>query len=72
RALWPSATVEDAMLPLDLVHTVTPETPVAEAWEVMGREKVSQLPVVSGGLLEGIISLDHISQILRSRGESQS
>jgi hypothetical protein len=28
--------------------------------EVMGREKVSQLPVVSDGRLEGIISLDHI------------
>jgi CBS domain-containing protein len=71
RALWPSTAVEDAMLPLDLVHTVTPETPASDAWEVMGREKVSQLPVVSGGRLEGIISLDHILQILRARGESQ-
>jgi len=71
RALWPSTAVEDAMLPLDLVHTVTPETPAADAWEVMGRERVSQLPVVSGGRLEGIISLDHILQILRARGESQ-
>jgi signal-transduction protein with cAMP-binding, CBS, and nucleotidyltransferase domain len=37
----------------------------------MGREKVSQLPVVSGGWLEGIVSLDHILQILRARAESQ-
>ena len=34
--------------------------------EEMGREKVSQLPVVSDGRLEGIISLDHILQILRA------
>jgi hypothetical protein len=40
-------------------------------FEVIGREKVSQLPVVSDGRLEGIISLDHILQILRARGESQ-
>jgi CBS domain-containing protein len=71
RALWPSTNVGDAMRPLDMVHTVTPETPLAEAWEVMGREKVNQLPVVSGGRLEGIISLDHILQVLRARGESQ-
>jgi Zn-dependent protease len=67
RSNWPYTTVRDAMRPLDLVHTVTPETPVAEAWEAMGREKVGQLPVVSGGRVEGIISLDHILQILRSR-----
>lgn len=67
RSLWPSAAVEDAMLPLDLIHTVTPETPVADVWDVMGREKVSQAPVVSGRRLEGIISLDRVLQVLRAR-----
>lgn len=71
RARWPYTTVDDAMLPLDLVHTVTPETPVAEALEMMGRERVSQLPVVSEGRLAGIISLDRILQLLQARGELQ-
>jgi CBS domain-containing protein len=71
RARWPYTTVDDAMLPLDRVHTIAPETPAAEALEVMGRERVSQLPVVSEGRLAGIISLDRLLQLLQARGELQ-
>jgi CBS domain-containing protein len=35
----------------------------------MGREDVNQLPVVSNGQLEGILTRGHVLQVLRSREE---
>jgi Zn-dependent protease len=56
RAQWPYRTVYDVMIPVEDMHAITPETPVMEALERMGRENVNQLPVASEGRLEGIIS----------------
>lgn len=36
--------------------TVTPETPVREALEILGQRHVSGAPVVNGGKLEGVIT----------------
>ncbi|HYE66664.1 MAG TPA: site-2 protease family protein [Pyrinomonadaceae bacterium] len=69
RARWPYTTVDDVMRPLDQLRTVKPDALVTEALEVMGREDVNQLPVVSDGRLEGIISRSHILQLLRTRAE---
>jgi CBS domain-containing protein len=57
------------MLPLDRLRTVRPDTPVTEALEIMGRADVNQLPVMSNGRLEGIISRDQIVQFLVTRAE---
>ena len=43
--------------------------PAMEALETMGREDVNQLPVMSGGRVEGIVSRAHVLQVLRSRAE---
>ncbi len=69
RARWPTTTVASAMLPLEKLRTVEPDTPVAEALETMGRENVNQLPVVSGGRLEGMFSRGHVLQLLQTRAE---
>jgi CBS domain-containing protein len=69
RARWPYTTVDDVMLPLGQVRTVTPETPVTEVLEVMAREDLNQLPVVSDGDLAGFISRGHILQLLQNRAE---
>ena len=69
RARWPYTTVDGAMRPLEQLHTVTPDTSVTEALDVMGRDDVNQLPVVSNGRLEGIISRGHILQLLQTRAE---
>src|SRR4030095_15857143 len=53
RKLWPYKTVSDVMKPIEQIYTVDPETPAAEALEIIGREGVSQLPVVSHGRLAG-------------------
>lgn len=69
RGRWPFTTVESVMRPLEKLRTVGPESPVIEALEVMGRENVNQLPVVSDGRLEGIISRGHVLQVLQKRAE---
>jgi Zn-dependent protease len=69
RARWPYTTVSDAMVPIERLKTVNPEMPVAEAMETLGRANVNQLPVVSNGRLEGIISRDRVLQFLFTRAE---
>jgi Zn-dependent protease/CBS domain-containing protein len=69
RARWPFTTVDDVMQPLGQVRTVTPETSVGEALEVMAGEDLNQLPVVVDGSLVGLIARAHILQLLQNRAE---
>ena len=69
RARWPYTTVSDVMRSFESLRTVSPERPVAEALEMMGREDVNQIPVVQQGKLAGIISRGHILRVLQTRAE---
>ncbi len=69
RRLWSFKMVTDAMKPLESIQVVSPETPVIEALEIIGREDVNQLPVVSNGQLKGIISRDRILNYLLTKQE---
>ncbi|MBZ5719880.1 MAG: site-2 protease family protein [Acidobacteriia bacterium] len=69
RALWPSRRVDSVMRPLQELHVVTPDTPAIQALQMMSREDVNQLPVVSNGRLEGIFSRRHVLRFLQIRGE---
>jgi Zn-dependent protease/CBS domain-containing protein len=69
RSRWPYTTVNDAMRPLSQLRTVTPDTAAAEALELLARENIHQLPVVSDGRLEGIVTREHILQALLTRSE---
>jgi CBS domain-containing protein len=71
RARWPYTTVGDVMRPLNQVQTVTPNTPVSEALEVMAREDLNQLAVFKEGTLVGVISRANLLQLLRTRAELQ-
>jgi len=53
----------------DKVHFVSRDMPAIEALETMGREDVNQLPVMSDGRVEGIVSRAHVLQVVRSRAE---
>ncbi len=66
---WSYTAVRNVMRPADKVHFVSREMPALEALEIMGREDVNQLPVMSDGRVEGIVSRAHVLQILRSRAE---
>ena len=69
QARWPFTTVYEVMRPLDQLRTVTPETPVSEALEIIGREDINQLPALVNGRLAGMISRDQILRYLLTRAE---
>ena len=69
KARWPYTTVFDVMRPLDRLRTVTPETPLSEALEIIGRDNINQLPALANGRLEGMISREQILRYLLTRAE---
>jgi CBS domain-containing protein len=69
---WPYTTLDDVMRPLDSMHTVTPDTSLTNALEVMRKEDLNQLPVVSKGHLEGVLSRADILSFLQLRAELQA
>ncbi len=71
REKWSQLNVREVMLPLEKLHAVKPGTSLTEALETMGREDINQLPVMSNGHLDGIISRSHILRLLQTRAELQ-
>ncbi len=69
KARWPFTLVYDVMRPLKELRTVSPETPVSEALEIIGREDINQLPALANGRLEGIISREQILRYLITRAQ---
>ena len=69
RARWPYTTLSDVMRPLDQLHTVSPDTPLMSALETMATQNINQLPVVSDGRLQGVISREHVLQLVKARSE---
>lgn len=64
-------TVSDAMRPIHKLRAVTTDTPLVEAIGMMTREDLNQLPVVTDGRLEGVISREHVLRYLQTRIELQ-
>ncbi len=71
RDEWPVTSLNAAMLPLEKLRTVKPDAPLLQALEVMGRDDLNQLPVLSNGHLEGILSRERILTYLQTRMELQ-
>jgi CBS domain-containing protein len=69
REQWPQTSLQRVMRPASQLRTVAPDTPVVKALEIMGREDVNQLPVVSDGQLQGIFSRRNIVGFLQNRAE---
>ena len=63
--------VADVMRPIAELHTITPDAPITEALEVMGREDLNQLPVTRDGHLEGVVSRANVLRLLQNRAEFQ-
>ena len=69
RQRWPFKTVDEVMRPLDQLRTISPDTQVQKALEIMGREDLNQLPVVEDSEVRGILTRAHILQLLQTRAE---
>jgi Zn-dependent protease/predicted transcriptional regulator len=66
---WAQTSLQSAMQPLSRMRTVSPQTPALAALEMMAREDINQLPVVSNGHLEGIFSRGHVLRFLQLHSE---
>ena len=66
RARWPYTTVDDVMRPLDELQSISPDAPLTDALELMARTEVNQLPVVSQGHLDGVLSYRQVARFFRS------
>jgi CBS domain-containing protein len=57
------------MRPLSQMRTIAPETRAIQALELMAREDMNQLPVVSDGHLVGVITRGHVMRFLNTHAE---
>jgi Zn-dependent protease/predicted transcriptional regulator len=69
RAKWPFVTLHDIMRPLEDLQAVAPDAPLTSALEMMSRHDLNQLPVVSKGHLEGVLSRAQILSYLQIHAE---
>lgn len=66
---WPYTRVREVMRSGYRIHVVPPEMPATEALETMAREDINQLPVVSNGQVEGIVTRAHLLQVVQARSD---
>jgi CBS domain. len=59
--------VENIMQPLDQMRAVEPETPLTAALELMATSETPQLPVVSEGHLDGVVSRRQVAHYISTR-----
>ncbi|MEP6934660.1 MAG: site-2 protease family protein [Nitrospirota bacterium] len=69
QSRWTDVSVEEAMTPLAKLRLVAPETPVLEVLQAMKGEDINQVPVAKGGQLVGMLTRDHILQVLSAKME---
>jgi predicted transcriptional regulator len=69
RSQWPLTSVAQVMRRVESIHSVSPDTPASEALDIMGREDVNQVPVLSNGWFHGIVSRGHILQVLQTAAD---
>jgi CBS domain-containing protein len=66
RDQWPQTSVQSVMRPFRQLRTVTPDTPAVQALEILSRDDINQLPVVSDGHLEGVFSRGQVMRFLQA------
>lgn len=66
KAEWAATTVAQAMLPLDELKRIRPETELMAALQLMDRDGVNQLPVMTGSQVVGMLSREDVITFLRT------
>jgi len=69
RAKWPLVTLHDMMRPLEEMRSISPGESLMSALDLMSRNDLNQLPVVSNGHLEGVLSRAHVLRYLQTRAQ---
>lgn len=66
---WSQLVVGEVMRPFEQLLWVSPETTAHKALEIMSLKGVNQLPVISAGKIQGVITREHLIQLLALRME---
>jgi Zn-dependent protease len=66
RSDWGNTTAAQVMLPLDELKRISPDTELWTALQLMDRNGVNQLPVVTDGRVAGMLSREDIISFLRT------
>jgi Zn-dependent protease len=69
RSVWPTRTVAQIMIPIEQVKRVRPDAELWAALEEMDRDGVNQLPVMTDGQIQGVLSREDIIGYLRTLRE---
>jgi Zn-dependent protease/CBS domain-containing protein len=69
RARWHETPVSHVAHRLHQLQSVSADTPLVEALQTMGRKDLNQLPVITAGRMEGMLSRSHILQALQTSSE---
>jgi Zn-dependent protease/predicted transcriptional regulator len=67
RDEWANTSIQAVMMPIDHVHSATPQEPALGVLERMQAEDVNQMPVVSDGQIVGMVARDTILRVLQTR-----
>lgn len=66
---WQRVRTEQAMVPLERVAHVQPDTELMTALKIMDDAQVNQVPVMLGDQIEGVLSREQILRYVRTRAE---
>jgi Zn-dependent protease len=69
RSVWPTRTVAQIMIPIEQVKRVRPDAELWATLEEMDRDGVNQLPVMTDGQIQGVLSREDIIGYMRTLRE---
>ncbi|MGA7918688.1 MAG: site-2 protease family protein [Candidatus Acidiferrales bacterium] len=67
RDEWANTSIQAVMMPIDHVHSASPQEPALGVLERMQAEDINQMPVVSDGQIVGMVARDTILRVLQTR-----
>ncbi|MGB7538586.1 MAG: site-2 protease family protein [Anaerolineales bacterium] len=69
RPDWPRTLVSQAMIPVEKTDRVAPETELWDALQKLNADGVNQLPVMTGGQIQGVLSREDVIHFLQTQKE---
>jgi Zn-dependent protease len=69
REAWAATLVGQAMIPAEKMDWVGPEAELWDALQKMNQDGVNQLPVMSGGQIQGVLSRENVIHFLQTMRE---
>ena len=67
RENWSNTSIQAVMLPLDRIHSASPDEPIAGVLDRMQEADINQMPVASEGHIVGMLTRDTILRFLQTR-----